>query len=83
MAFQRQIFWERKGIMDSLSNILFIGAILLFIIGIVYFEIGTRKLRKSLKTKEEVSTKRIDKRGIYFLISSAVLVGLSLIFAVL
>ena len=69
--------------MGTVSNILFIGAIFSFVIGIIYFEIGTRKIRKSLKTKEKVSTKGIDKRGIYFLLFSGILVVLSLIIAVI
>ncbi len=69
--------------MSTVSNILFIGAIFSFIMGIIYFEIGTRKIRKSLKTKEKVTTSRIDRRGIYFLLFSGILVVLSLIIAVI
>ncbi|AKI97860.1 hypothetical protein [Kosmotoga pacifica] len=61
--------------MKMLSSIFFSAAIVFFFVSLVFFEIGTRKVRKS------DDPKTYDKKGVLFLVISIILAGVSLIFA--
>ncbi|OAA30892.1 hypothetical protein AT15_09420 [Kosmotoga arenicorallina S304] len=61
--------------MKTLSSIFFSAAIVFFFVSLVFFEIGTRKLRKA------GNPKLYDKRGIRFLLLSIILAGVSLVLA--
>ncbi|MBB6062062.1 putative membrane protein [Thermosipho japonicus] len=59
--------------MKLLSNLFFVGATIVFLISIIFFEIGLRAMRR----ENEKKTKESNRLGIRFLILSGILFGLS------
>lgn len=68
--------------MDQISNVLFIIAMCAFFLSVVFFEIGTKKVRKPKGEVKPQDYRPYDKKGWISLLVAGSFLGLSLLFAV-
>lgn len=69
--------------MELLSNILFIIAMGAFFLALIFFEIGTKKVRKPKSEVRPEDYKPYDRKGWIFLLIASFVLGASLLFAIL
>jgi hypothetical protein len=69
--------------MHQLSNVLFLIAMGAFFLALIFFEIGTKKVRKPKGQVEPQDYKPYDKKGWMSLLVAGCFLGLSLLFAVI
>ncbi|KUK68620.1 MAG: Uncharacterized protein XE02_0127 [Mesotoga infera] len=69
--------------MEFVSNVFFVIAMGALFLSLIFFEIGTKKVRKPKSEVKPEDYKPYDKKGWYSLVAAGGFLGLSLLFALI